>query len=84
MILRSNESPGWGVEYQIIDNGCGMPPAIRKNIFHSFFTTKGTNGTGIGLMISKKIIDEHHGVIEVETRKGSGSTFIVKLPAENE
>ena len=80
VIVRSTSARGWGVEYQVIDNGSGMTPAIRENIFHSFFTTKGTNGTGIGLMITKKIVDEHHGVIEVESEEGSGSTFIFKLP----
>ena len=80
VIVRSTAVPGWGVEYQVIDNGSGMTPAIRDNIFHSFFTTKGTNGTGIGLMITKKIVDEHHGVIEVASEEGSGSTFILKLP----
>ena len=80
VIVRSCAAPGGGVEYQIVDNGSGMTPAIKKNIFHSFFTTKGTNGTGIGLMITKKIVDEHHGVIEVESEEGSGSKFIVRLP----
>ena len=80
VIVRSKAAPGWGVEYQVIDNGSGMAPDIRQNIFHSFFTTKGTNGTGIGLMITKKIVDEHHGVIEVESEEESGSTFIFKLP----
>lgn len=82
VIVRSTGTADWGVEYQIIDNGCGMTPAVRKNIFHSFFTTKGSHGTGIGLMITKKIVDEHHGVIEVESKEGAGSKFTLKLPVK--
>jgi signal transduction histidine kinase len=82
VVLRSCSASGWGVEYQVVDNGCGMTPAVSKSIFHSFFTTKGTDGTGIGLMITKKIVDEHQGVIEVETAEGSGSKFSVKLPGK--
>jgi signal transduction histidine kinase len=78
--VRTKRTFGWGVEYQVLDNGCGMDPAIKKNIFKRFFSTKGSEGTGIGLMITKKIIDEHNGMIEVESKKGSGSKFFLKLP----
>ena len=78
--LRSLKTPGWGVEYQVIDNGCGMDDSVRKNIFKRFFSTKGSEGTGIGLMITKKIIDEHNGMIKVESQAGVGSRFFVKLP----
>jgi signal transduction histidine kinase len=71
---------GWGVEYQVIDSGCGMDPETKAKIFQGFFTTKGAQGTGIGLMITKKIVDEHNGIIEFESRKGSGSKFILRLP----
>jgi signal transduction histidine kinase len=71
---------GWGVEYQVIDSCCGMDPQTQEKIFQSFFTTKGAQGTGIGLMITKKIVDEHNGTIEFESRKGSGSRFILRLP----
>jgi len=78
--LRSLKTTGWGVEYQVIDNGCGMDDSVRKNIFKRFFSTKGSEGTGIGLMITKKIIDEHNGMIKVESQAGVGSRFFVKLP----
>ena len=78
--VRTKKSRGWGVEYQVLDNGCGMNSKIRKNIFKRFFSTKGSEGTGIGLMISKKIIDEHDGEIEVESKEGRGSTFWVRIP----
>jgi signal transduction histidine kinase len=78
--VRARKVHGWGVEYQVLDNGCGMDTATRKKIFKHFFSTKGSEGTGIGLMITKKIIDEHTGVISVESQKGAGSKFFIKLP----
>lgn len=78
--VRTRKTRGWAVEYQVLDNGCGMNAEIKKNIFKRFFSTKGSEGTGIGLMITKKIVDEHNGVIEVESEAGEGSRFILRLP----
>jgi signal transduction histidine kinase len=78
--VRTKKPRGWAVEYQVLDNGCGMNAEVKKNIFKRFFSTKGSEGTGIGLMITKKIVDEHNGVIEVESEAGAGSKFILKLP----
>jgi signal transduction histidine kinase len=78
--VRIKKPRGWGVEYQVLDNGCGMNAATQKNIFKRFFSTKGSEGTGIGLMITKKIVDVHNGVIGVESKEGSGSKFSIKLP----
>ena len=71
---------GWGVEYRVVDTGCGMTAETKNKIFQSFFSTKGTEGTGIGLMITKKIVDEHNGEIVAESKVGAGSTFIIRLP----
>ena len=78
--VRAKKKPGWGVEYQVVDTGCGMTAEVKKKIFQSFFSTKGTEGTGIGLMITKKIIDEHEGEIVAESKVGAGSTFVIRLP----
>jgi signal transduction histidine kinase len=78
--VRTKKTRGGGVEYQVLDNGCGMDSKIKQNIFKRFFSTKGSAGTGIGLMITKKIIDEHEGRIEVESKEGSGSTFLIRIP----
>ncbi|MEN9867427.1 MAG: hypothetical protein RL748_3017 [Pseudomonadota bacterium] len=65
----------------ISDNGPGIPDAIRSKIFDAFFTTKPPGeGTGLGLDIVKKIIEQHHGKIEVQSPAGSGTSFIVSLP----
>ncbi len=66
--------------YRITDNGIGMDPETKEKLFQRFFSTKGSRGTGIGLMITKKLIDEHGGVIEMESEKGRGSTFTIRLP----
>lgn len=69
-----------GVLYRVQDNGCGMEASVKAKLFQRFFSTKGMEGTGIGLMISKKIIDDHHGTIEVESEQGVGSIFTLKIP----
>jgi signal transduction histidine kinase len=79
--LRSCKKPGWGVEYRVVDNGSGMTPAIKKKIFQRFFSTKGSAGSGIGLMATKKIIDAHQGEIMVESKANVGSEFIIRLPS---
>lgn len=61
------------------DNGIGISPDIIDNIFDPFFTTKNV-GTGLGLAVSHKIIQDHDGMIEVESQKNNGTTFSVKLP----
>jgi len=78
--LGTVKPEGWAVEYQVADNGCGMDEETRKKIFQIFFSTKGSRGTGLGLMIAKKIVDEHGGVIEVSSEKGEGTVFTVRLP----
>lgn len=80
VLVRTTKPEGWGIEYQITDNGCGMDEDTRKKIFQSFFSTKGTRGTGIGLMMTKKLIDQHNGVIQVESDPGKETTFIIRLP----
>lgn len=68
------------VEVRFRDTGRGIPPAEMRNLFIPFFTTK-DKGTGLGLPISQRIIENHGGVIEVRSRLGVGSTFTVVLPA---
>jgi signal transduction histidine kinase len=80
VVLQSRKPEGWAVEYNVVDNGCGMDEETRAKIFHSFFSTKGSRGTGLGLMLAKKIVDEHEGVIEVESEKSTGSKFSIRLP----
>jgi len=82
--IRTARAKRWGVEYQVEDTGCGMTAEVKANIFQIFFSTKGSAGTGIGLMLTKKIIDEHGGAIEVQSEEGVGSKFVVRLPKKTE
>ncbi len=63
----------------VSDTGRGIPPQNLSNIFRPFFTTKG-NGTGLGLSLARRIVEEHHGRIEVSSVVGKGSRFEVLLP----
>ena len=67
------------VRLSVHDTGKGIDPEIIPDIFNPFFTTKKT-GTGLGLAVINKIIEDHHGTITVESSKGQGSTFTVHLP----
>jgi len=66
----------------ISDNGCGIDEAVIKNIFDPFFTTKRSKGgIGLGLSITYGIVKEHGGKIEVDSKKGYGTTFTIRFPA---
>jgi signal transduction histidine kinase len=82
VVLRTRKKPDGSIVYQVQDNGCGMTAEVRSSLFQRFFSTKGSDGTGIGLMISKKIVDQHNGEITVESEEGVGSTFVVRIPGK--
>jgi len=65
----------------VADNGPGMPASILRQIFTPYFTTR-TNGTGLGLTLTKQIIEAHRGIIAVASAPGHGAAFTVFLPAE--
>ncbi len=67
------------IVFEVVDDGCGMDYNVKKKVFTNFFTTKGLGGTGLGLLMTKKIIQEHGGTIEMESEKGKGSTFRIIL-----
>ncbi len=72
------------IVYQVRDNGLGMDPAVSRVLFREFITTKGTRGTGFGLMTTKKTIDAHGGTIGFDTEKTKGSVFTIRLPLSPE
>jgi signal transduction histidine kinase len=66
-------------KFEVEDNGTGMEDHVRKKIFNDFYSTKGNEGTGLGLSVVNKIVKEHKGKIEVETCPQKGSKFRIIL-----
>lgn len=64
----------------VADNGCGMTPDVAQRIWEPFFTTKGEEGTGLGLDVARSIIIAHDGTIECQTAPDQGATFTISLP----
>ena len=71
------------VEVCVRDTGRGMENEVVESLFNPFFTTK-EKGTGLGLMVSQGIVQDHEGWIDVESEKGKGSAFKVYLPTVTE
>jgi two-component system NtrC family sensor kinase len=84
LLLRTRSLPqSRQVELQVRDDGMGIPPELLTRLFEPFLTTKETGkGVGLGLAISKTIIERHGGQIEVESQVGRGTTFYVFLPVD--
>jgi two-component system NtrC family sensor kinase len=70
------------IRFEVQDNGAGMRQETQDKLFSSFFSTKGGRGTGIGLLVTKKLIEEHGGTIQFTSQPGEGTTFILRLPFE--
>jgi signal transduction histidine kinase len=68
------------VELAVADTGPGLEPAVRRRLFEPYFSTK-SSGTGLGLAIARRAAEAHGGTIEVETGRGHGTVFRLRLPA---
>ena len=66
----------------IQDNGCGIPDSLLNKIFEPYYTTK-EDGSGIGLTVVYKIVQEHQGELQLDSIEGKGTTFYIKLPIKN-
>jgi len=64
----------------VADTGMGMTDEVRKRVFDPYFTTKGEEGTGLGLSVSHSIVERHGGDLRVDSKPGEGSTFTITLP----
>jgi len=91
LVLRVSHSYAWsvphlhGVRLTILDTGSGIEPKHKKNIFQPFFTTKSDVGTGLGLWITRGIIEKHRGTIRMKSRTqqdSHGTAFSLFLPGE--
>lgn len=77
--IRTAGQPDGRVQLSIADNGPGVPEQIRERLFMPFATTK-EHGTGLGLVISRTIVEAHRGRLEHETNRPQGARFIITLP----
>ena len=88
ILLRSRESTDWrtgrrGLTLTVADSGTGIAPSTRARVFEAFFTTKGINGTGLGLWIGNEIVDRHQGRLLLRTSQDPahrGTVFSLFLP----
>jgi len=88
LLVREREATNWrtcepGVLITIADNASGMSPEVQTRIFNPFFTTKGVTGTGLGLWVSKEIVQRHRGELNVrssQSPKHHGTVFTLFLP----
>ncbi len=71
---------GSSVRIEFIDSGTGMPEEVKKRIFEPFMTHGKKHGTGLGMAIVKKVIDDHKGRIEIDSEQGKGTTIRMFLP----
>ncbi|MBW1777767.1 MAG: response regulator [Deltaproteobacteria bacterium] len=68
------------IRFEVEDNGCGMDDDVRRQLFTSFFSTKGPKGTGLGLLVTHKLVKEHGGDISFSTQPGKGTIFTLSIP----
>jgi two-component system sensor kinase FixL len=83
VLLRLRPADGGGVCVAVSDTGTGIPDDLRERIFAPFFTTKGS-GLGMGLSISRTIVEAHGGQLWAEPNRGAGTTVSFTLPARDE
>ena len=75
VILRSKKAADGSTIIEVADDGIGMERETQGNAMEDFFTTKGQQGTGLGLMVTQKILKEHGGAISFRSRPRKGTTF---------
>ncbi|MDX1532988.1 MAG: HAMP domain-containing sensor histidine kinase, partial [Nitrosopumilaceae archaeon] len=78
IFIDFSEDEDWSI-VKIVDDGPGIPEKIMNDIFEPLYTTK-QEGTGLGLVTCKTVVEQHGGVIEVENNPDVGVTFTVKIP----
>ena len=84
IIIASRALPDGMVEIAVSDSGPGLPPALVEQLYSRFATTKTGSAMGIGLSISRRIIEAHGGTLTAESRPGGGATFRLSLPIMEE
>lgn len=81
IVVKTRQDEEGSLFFQVSDNGAGMSDETKRKIFSSFYSTKGSRGTGLGLMVTNKIVLEHGGEISFDSEEGVGTTFTIVLPS---
>ncbi|MDQ0190093.1 PAS domain S-box protein [Alicyclobacillus cycloheptanicus] len=79
--VTSRSGPDGMVTFQVVDNGCGIPPERIPKLGEPFYTTK-EKGTGLGLMVSHRIVEAHRGTLSIRSVVGKGTTVEISLPTD--
>ena len=79
----SVKQDGRYILFEISDDGIGMDEDTKDKIFTLFFSSKGDQGTGLGLFIAGNIIEQHHGTIKVNSAPGKGTKFSIQIPSKS-
>lgn len=78
-LILSLDADGDYAAIHVIDTGIGMTPEVKERIFQAYYSTK-KGGTGLGLAMAKRIVEEHGGTLGVASEPGKGSDFLIRLP----
>lgn len=79
--MRGKSQDGW-LTIEVVDNGAGMSDEVKQNLFKKFYSTKGSKGTGLGMLVTRKIVEENRGAIFCDSKLGEGTRFVIRLPFE--
>jgi signal transduction histidine kinase len=79
IVARAYETDGT-IVIEVVDTGCGMDYEVKQKAFTSFFTTKTKGGTGLGLLLTRKLVQQHGGSIDFVSEPGEGTTFRLRFP----
>ncbi len=80
IVVGTEQNSDGSLIYKVSDNGPGMSLETKRHLFSSFYSTKGSRGTGLGLMVTNKIVLEHGGKLSVNSEESRGSVFTITLP----
>jgi signal transduction histidine kinase len=80
ILVRIHSENEHGVTFEVSDNGIGMNEGIKAKAFQGMFSTKGSKGTGLGLLVIQKIVSELGGTLDVQSEEGIGATFRIWIP----
>ena len=83
-VSAATDGPGTQLRISVEDDGPGMPEDVKEHLFEPFFTTKGSSGTGLGLALVRKVVEEHKGSVKVRSQLGHGTAFHISIPVAAE